>query len=182
MELNINQEILRRYGVRIYQATAEQDLYLLRLWIYLTETEDIKELFLPATQNLTGFLQKFQMPALSVYTLDESNQIDFIVWFTPFEIAIPSAFVGLWSHKKLRGSRKLIELIGTLYSGAFTLWQQLFGITRQKLIAQHQKMGYSVIGTIPGFYEDEAGINVVLNTSNFEASKVFKIYQRLLKG
>lgn len=180
--MQINQEIVQKYDMQLYQQAEAQDLLLLKLWFRLHETGDINRIFLPSSRRLAEFMARFQTPAVCAFTCGSNRQIDFIVWFTPFQMAESAAIASLWSDPTVRGTRKLIEVITTVYQASFNIWQHILGVTRISLIAQHQKMGYNIVGTIPGFYEGEAGINVHLTKEAFESSKVYRAAQRLWRA
>lgn len=177
--MQVDQEIVKKHGIELYQYRPDQDIALLRLWMRLNETLEINQVFLPSSRRLPEFLARFQSPAVRAFTRNVKGEIDFIVWFTPFNTAVPSTIAGLWSDASIRGSRKLIEVISTIYTAAFTIWTNVFGITRNTLIARHQKMGYNVVGIVPGFFEDEVGVHVHLTKTAFESSLVYRMSQRL---
>lgn len=178
-DLSQYSDIIEKYRIQLYQPTVEQDLLLLRWWMHLNETGDLAELFLPASHSLSRFYSLFQPPTATIYTLSTENQIDIILWFTPFDTHSPSAFCALWVKKNLRKSRKFVEACCVIYQAAFQLWPQIFGVTRTKHIDKHKKIGYDIIGTIPGFYPDEVGVNVSVTEKSFAKGQAMELFKRI---
>lgn len=173
----INEQILKKLNLRIYQPNMEQDLHLLNWWVDLNTTGDLAELILPGHQHLSAFLDVFKPPTILIYSLT-NNKITCANWFTPFDSAHPAVFYSLWAAKNIRHNKKTHQVFYVSQNEALNYYNTLLAVTRQKNIKQFAKANYSQIGVFPLFFENEDGYLLQVSKEAFQSSDFTKLILR----
>ena len=96
------------------------------------------------------------------------NGIEIAFWL---EYYMGTAMIGLWIHPEKRHSvgsvRKVLRMYKYIFDSGL---RSVIGITKQpELLAEHERLGYTVLGMIPGIYGGEDGWLVVLTAEDFLA-------------
>jgi hypothetical protein len=163
-----------RLNLHVYTFSKAEDILLIRLWMHLDETGDMEKLIVPDSRNLPQFLNIFQSPAVTFYSLSPSGEIDFICWFR--EPSGKSIFSGVWANSVLRGSRRLIFLGQNVYSLVFEFYETILGATWQlDLLQLHLKIGYAVVGNFEKFMDQPVVWLVQLKKEEFFKSRMMQI-------
>jgi len=167
-------------NARVYSAQESEDTLLLRWWIRLQESGDIDRLITPDAHRLSTFLGIFRMPTTMFYGLDNYNSIDNAAWFTPVDDTSKHrmAYAAVWCRPNIRGKRRQFHFTTLVYSLIFEFYDALLGMTWQSsLLDIHKKLGYNIIGCIPGLYDQPHCYVVHLKREDFFNSRVMKIMQ-----
>lgn len=175
------QDKAQALGLKLYVPSMEADYFLMKLWLNLVETGDIKKIVLPESRALSAFIQIYQPPTITVYTINPSNNIDFIFWATPASSHEneQTCLLGVWADSQMRGSLKLIRSLGLIYDFLFSTFNFCLITTWQlSLLKTFQKAGYVVVGCIPKIYGLDLIYLLSLEKSKYYGSKFYNIYQR----
>lgn len=172
-------------GIRLFPQNPSGDTTLLRWWIWLNSSGEINDLIAPDAQGIDSFIEIFRYPTHMLCTLDSSNELTQAHWLKPVsgrkdELDV---FNGVWCHPSLRGTRQQLQFTYLTYRLAFCFCRAIIGTTWQtKLIAEHAKMGYDVVGMLPNFMGHEYFYFVRLTEEKFVNSKAGKAGERLIQG
>jgi hypothetical protein len=175
IDLSKHEPQIKKAGLQLYQTSFEQDNRLLRLWLHLVESGDLASLLPAGSHPLSRFLTLFQPPTMTIYCLDPQG-IWLISWFTPTAEASRATFCSFWTRSDKRGTRAWLRSAKLVYTIAFEVWDDIFGITHQpKLFDIHQKFGYTISGVAKGLLETgKTSYLVHLTKSAFENSRAYK--------
>ena len=158
----------------VYGSTAAEDMLLLRWWLALNESGDIEKLITPEHRRLASFLQIFQPPTVTFYSLSPSGEIDFLAWFR--DPSGESIFCGIWLAPSIRGSRRSISLVQNVYSLVFEFYSSILGATWQPdLLQLHQKIGYAVVGNFKNFMGQDLVYLVQLTREDWRNSRLMQM-------
>ena len=176
----MNPEEIKQFGLRAYTPGVKEDLIIFRWWAKLHREGLFEEVFDESAAPFGNFIQLFMNPRLLTYSQDEAGDIEFAFWFTPFALQKPTSFVSIWADKKLIGTRRLVKLTGIVHDVAFRFQTNLLAVVRLNKVAPFSKVGYNVIGTVPNFFPEGEGYQLVLTKEMFEQSKLHSIYRSLI--
>lgn len=139
-----------------YKPSLQMDMVLSKLYTDIIYAGDGDSLLMPEARMLSGFLKNCQLPNVCLLGYDEGEMAQYNgpwLWAL-FEPCFSGAFVALWIKPEKRGTKQSVRFTFELLEAALTTCPLLLGITRQKaLVAEHQKMGYQLIGLLPGLWE-----------------------------
>jgi len=173
-------EEAKKLGLQFYQPCEEQDVLLLKWWMYLRETGDLTKLFSDYHRTLSNFYNFLTPPCRLAFKLDADNQIIFAVWFVPVSDSATSTFMGYWAHENFRSTQEHVRVSNIIYTLAFKIWKVIVGVTKhENLLRIHRKLGYNIVGTIPHFLDDQDVWIVYLTEENFKQSLVYKVGEKL---
>lgn len=153
----------------VYNRSTEHDLLLARWWAILCETGELRTTFAKSIESLSSFYALFHPPSVLLFFTD-ANGIWLAAWF---ESVLSGAFMGLWSRQDKRKSRSAFRAVLSIYRQALVTWPVLIGVTKQeKLIDQHQRLGYTLLGKIPCLFDGEDAFVLVLTKQTFRDREV----------
>lgn len=188
MDLNQAKEIFERYrpyfeslNACIYSGSKREDILMLHWWITLSETGDINRLIVPDSRRLPRFLAVFKQPTTLIYSLGPTGEIDNAFWATPVDgdAKRQAAHCGMWTDPRVRGKRRQYNFGGFIYTFIFEFYEALLGTTwQQDLLAIHQKLGYNIVGCIPGLYDEDFVYIVHLTREAFQQSRFVRVGNR----
>lgn len=152
----------------VYEPSVSTDLILTHWYAELRNSGDMDRIFgkdLP----LTEFFSIVMPPVTDLcFDLDERNQMWAACWF---QRMMSGAFVGVWLRSDKRKSPSSLKFMIRAHEMAFVNVNILFATTRQpKLIEEHEKFGYSLVGKIPRLWGEEPGWLFSLSKEDFEAA------------
>lgn len=79
----------------------------------------------------------------------------------------------------MRGTRKQLTLTRLTYQFAFEFVDNILGTTwQEKLLTVHQKLGYVIVGAIPGLFGHAVVYYVHLTKERFKNSRIMQIQMR----
>ena len=153
----------------IYNRSIEHDLLLAHWWGLLHASGELHTTFTKSIDSLSSFYTLFRPPASLVFYTD-ADGIWLAAWFEP---VLSGAFMGLWLRADKRRSRSAYRSILTLYREALTVWPVLIGVTRhERLLDQHRRLGYTLLGKIPLLFDDEGAYILTLTKQTFHDREV----------
>ncbi len=173
-------EIIERseeLGIHVYERRPDQDILISRWWESLVESGEIDLITAKSTRSLSGFFRMLGPPRILLYTGEEF--IDFAVWLEKAPTSTKGYFLSNWTAKSLRGTRRHLRLMHTVYEGAFKFADVLVGMTKQKdLLDIHQKIGYVYGCAIPYFFDNDPAYIVYLTKPGYRSSKTYAMAQK----
>lgn len=169
-------EQLHAAELQIYIPSPQTDMLLARWWIYLTETGDFDKVLTPNLRPLSEFLHYFHPPHILTYATDSADHIWFAAWIEPW--LEKHGFLSLWIRRNMRASQTTVRAVYAVYDIATAAFQTLLGITRhERLLRQHEQLGYTTVGRIPRLLTDDSDTWIVyLTREAFLASDFAKKY------
>ena len=152
-------------NLSLYEGKYEEDFYILRWWMKLSESGDLVDVFPRSSQPLFAFGKLFHHPTKLFYSLHK-GEIWFAVWMSMMGHAV---MFNMWCDKPFRGSKKQLKYTRLAYDAAFQITNVVLGFTkRYKLLRIHQRIGYEILGRIPKMFDgiDDAWM-VMLTKENY---------------
>ena len=173
---------ITEFDLHFYSQSQEDDFRITSWYMHLLTTNDIAKIAAPRLKNLSSFLD-FVRGTLFVYHLDRNNQINFAFWAEGTDDILPSpAYLGLWVSDSFKRTKRNFFITHLLYTISLEVFHDLLGTTwQQDLLAEHAKLGYTVVGMLPNLYRKEMTYIVHLNQEKFEASRFHALKQRRAK-
>jgi len=184
MELITVENVLeetKRLRIVEYDPSINADTKLFKWWMKLVETEDINEIFHPQNRHFSQFINIMQKPTVLLYSTNNEGDINFAFWISPFDLTEPAAMVSIWADKSIRGTRDLFKRELIVHLAAFVMCRHVYSVTRVRNIELFNKIGYKVVGTLPGFFHDEPGNLCYMIYEKFKESKIFKMFIKEIK-
>jgi hypothetical protein len=189
--MNTIQELMDKYGswfeylnARVYGASPEEDIKLLRLWMALHETGEIDRLVVPDAHNLTAFMNLFRYPVGTIYATNEEGEIDNIAWFGSIDSKAKyhAANGAMYCSPSCRGKKRQLYFGYLAYSLALDVYDAIIGYTWQPdLLKVHQSLGYEINGCVPHIHDKEFVYIVRLTREAFAQSKFMQTVNHLTK-
>lgn len=124
--------------------------------------------FMQPPGGIGWFYAYFQRDVQLWYVKDElDGELLLAGWFEPMHMG--GAFFSLWVHPAHRRSRRMLQAYGELLEYALERTHIILGITKQEhLLDAHRKMGYTVVGQVPGLWGLEAAWLVSLTKAQLD--------------
>lgn len=150
----------------LYTPKENHDLPLLSWWNELVGSGDLQRVFGASMQSLTSFMRLFSEPSTTlVYGADDRT-------WTRAAWTVPIASAGAWScwlrDDQRHKPSSLVFLLRSLRVG-FTLYPTLLTLTRDyAVINEAQRVGFSLLGTIPGIFDGETAYVAYLSREDFD--------------
>lgn len=162
----MNEEFVKRVqeiGLQLYKGTSQEDLSVFQWYREMSASNDLYEVFPRSCWPLSKFYDLFRPPKMLLY-IEDSTGIWFAVWLESLE----AAFVfSMWVAKRMRGTRQQVEATRLAYRAAFNLSPTLVGMTkRPELLAEHEKLGYEVLGKISKLFDGQEDAWIVVLTKD----------------
>ena len=155
--------------MRVYQPGPEDDLALLKAWDELVTSGELEKTFGRGAMALSSFLKMLAPPEHQTFYEVDDEGIWLLFTLSP---AFGAAFVTLWVAKRRRHSHHQLAVVELAYEAAFQGFSLLLGVTKQeRLLAQHQRWGYTVVGQVPGLWDGEAAWIVTLTEAAYWLAK-----------
>lgn len=133
-----------------YTGTVEEDLLLAGWYANLHMNGDWDKCFLHPRTGIGWFYTYFHKDVQLWYVVEQQTLI-LAGWFEPLNSG--GAFFSLWVHPEHRRRRRMLQAYGELLDYALDRTHILLGVTKQEqLLDGHRKMGYTVVGPIPGLW------------------------------
>ncbi len=140
-------------------------------WYELHRSGDIDKLFPKRAQTLQALFKLFESPLIAMFDMDDDG-IWFMVWLSP---AVDGAFFSLWIRNDKRHTKEAYSNLRTAYEAALGAFPVLMGITiQERLLVQHEKLGYSVYGPIPDLFDGKPAWMVVLTRDSYKSAELDK--------
>ena len=148
----------------LYDYEYSHDLLLAQWWARMREAGEFGRIFTKDLRPLGSFLAYFRPPRSLVF-LTDAQGMWFAAWFEP---VMSGAFAGLWLRPDYRRKKAGLEAVKSALELGLKRWPVLIGVTRkQELLRAHERLGYTVLGEIPGLAEGEPTWIVVLTQEGF---------------
>lgn len=185
------EEIVGRYkenfrlnDLNIYRNDPQEDIIMLRLWMFLLNNDDISKVMAKGSYTFYDFCKSIRFPTFLFYSTPEKGEINFAYWVKPVANCLehPVGECTYWSTEKLKKQpKKHIRLATLSYLLSFEIFESLLSYTWQKETLEiHKKLGYEIVGQIP-YYKDQPMVWITrLTKKNFETSEFYNISQRSL--
>jgi len=147
---------------------ADADLRLIHWWLRMRKDGDLDLTFLSSAHTLSGFMELWKTNELAYEYDDDGMTMAF--WLTRY---MGTAMVGLWIRSDKRKHIPTLRSVMQAYQFVFDNGLlSIFGVTKQEdLLDEHRKLGYTVLGEVPGLWDgNQSGWIVVLTADAFRAN------------
>lgn len=148
-----------------YVASRDTDLLIAHWWAKMERDGDLPDLFLPASQSLSGLYAVLTGPRKSVlYGVDISG-IWAAFWFEP---VMSGVFMGAWVAWERRHTRRALDAFLQAWELALTHYTVVLGITKQReILSEHERLGYTVLGLLPEMWAGQDAWAIALTRPAF---------------
>lgn len=156
--------------MQIYNPADEaHGLLMAQVWGQAKASGDLEAMVADQSKSLPRFLKMLEPPTVTVFWTDEHG-IGVLGWFEPI---FGFAFFSLWVRPDRREHRQeTLETVRQVYELGFKVFPAVLGITKQeRLLKSHQRLGYTVVGEMPGLFDGDNAWLVMLTKENFEAHR-----------
>jgi hypothetical protein len=175
--MNEIMEQAKELGINVYERRPDQDILISRWWESLVESGEINLVATRSGRSLSGFFSMLGPPRILLYTGEEF--IDLAVWFEKAGTSDKGYYFSTWTDESIRGTRKQVRTLHTIYEGLFKFADVLVGITKQKeLLGIHRKVGYVYGCAVPYLFDNEPAYVVYLTKSGYRAGKMYSMMAR----
>lgn len=175
--MNEIMEQAKELGIKTYERRSDQDILIARWWESLVESGEINLITTRGCRSLSGFFRMLGPPRILLYTEEES--IDLAVWFEKAGTSDKGYFFSTWTDKSIRGTRRQIRTLHTIYEGLFKFADVLVGVTKQKeLLDVHRKGGYVYSGAVPYFFDSDPAYMVYLTKPGYRSGKLYALAKK----
>lgn len=158
----------------LYERTYEQDLLMLGWYHELLTSDDMPYTFMPSTKPLSRWFGLFRQCHL--YYLADEKGIWWACWYEP---AYGGVMYSMWCRADRRKSRENVALTMQALEAGLAEWGTVFGITKQAtLLELHRRLGYTIVGDVPGLWEGGSAWLVVLTPSTFAEGDFYGWWQK----
>lgn len=145
----------------------EHGLLLAGVWGHLLANGELKQTVAENARSLPGFFRMLEPPTVALFVTDEQGAW-VLAWCEP---CFNGAFFSLWVRPDKR-SKDALPTVYELYEMALGRWPVLMGVTKQaRLLSSHEKMGYKLLGQIPGLFDGEDAFLLVLTKEDFDGRR-----------
>lgn len=152
-----------------YKPGIEQDCLLTHWYMMMIATKELHQTF--TELSLSAFLRSFQLPHHLIYAQDSGNgHIWFAAWFDP---VFDGALLGIWADKSKRPTKVGLATFEAAIEYGLARWPVLVSVTRQeKLLDEHRRLGYTLVGKLPMFWGGENAWILHLTREGFDSREV----------
>lgn len=159
-----------------YEPGPTADLVIARWWMRLVADDELSLVSMrPA--GLSAFYEQMAYPRRLVY-IKRDEDIAYAGWVEPIGGA---AFMSYWMRSDVRGTRESPSATALIYRACFGIagCSTFLGITKQeRLLDIHRKLGYNILGVLPGLWMGKDAILATLTRSDFESSRLVRVASR----
>lgn len=129
---------------------------------------EIYSTFTPDVHTIGAFYALWHHDA-TLYFHEEEGRIVLAWWTSP---AFSGVFFGLWIAPELRRAKRALRWFEEALEFVLARSSVILGVTRQeKLLAPHLRMGYTVVGRIPGLWYGYDAWLVALTKEGFHGRR-----------
>jgi len=147
-----------------YKASAGEDLLVARWWARMHEDGDIERLFTRDAQTLGSLLRIIAPPKTMLYAMTGPD-IWFAAWFEPL---FSSLVAGMWIRQDRRTAPGALAAWLATLEMALSVSPTVLGITKQPdLLRGHTRLGYEILGQVPGMWDGEPAWVLCLTRERF---------------
>jgi hypothetical protein len=154
-----------------YDKTEIQDILMMHWFALLGNTHELEKLFLPEYWSLSKFFAHIVTLDI-VFKADEDG-----IWFwASYAPILAGAQFDMWIRPDRRYSKACVEAMGEALERGFMHWPVLIGMTTQEnLLDAHKRMGYNIVGKIPGLWEGKDTWIMHITKETFDAREAFVV-------
>ena len=157
-----------------YERTFEHDALMLGWYHELIQSGDMDLTFMPSTRPLSRWFALFRDCHL-YFQVDEKG----IWWACWYEPAYGGAMYAMWCRTDRRKSRQHVANTMQALEAGVQRWGTLFGLTKQDdLLELHRRLGYTIVGDVPGLWEGGSAWLVVLTPATFAEGVFYGWWQK----
>lgn len=152
-----------------YEPGPDMDLAVAGMWSRMRADGDLDTLFPKDSQGLASLYDLIRGPSRGLlFEADATEGIWLAMWF---EQVMGVAFSGLWIARPRRATRPALRSLLITYEQALRWFPAILGVTKQEdLLRPHRRLGYQVLGQIPGIWDGGPAWLVMLTRSGFAAA------------
>lgn len=153
--------------MKLYTPGPDADIQIAQWWLRMRDDGDLDKTFLASAHCLSGFMDIWKNTDLMV-EIDDSG-IYVAMWCQRF---MGAGMLGLWVRTDKRHSVGAVRSVLRMYRAVFDSGTgSIVGITKQpQLLEEHERLGYRVLGEVPGLWDAQnSGFVVVLTADDFYA-------------
>lgn len=155
--------------MRVYQPGPDDDLLMLKAWDELVTSGELEKTFGSGSLSLSSWFKSIAPPGHQTFYEVDDEGIWLLFTLSP---AFGAAFVTLWVARRHRHSPSRLAAVELAYEAAFQGFSLLLGVTKQeRLLAQHERWGYTVVGRVPGLWDGEDAWIVTLSEGQYWQAK-----------
>jgi hypothetical protein len=145
----------------------QHSLLVAQWWAIAQQDGDLDLMMMRNSHALGQFFKRFEPPNILVFDTDDLG-IWLAAWFTPMMTA---AFYSLWIRPDRRG-RETVPYVLQTYEMGFKVWPVLLGVTKQeRLLRNHERLGYRIVGPVSRVFDGEDGWLVELTKESFDGHR-----------
>lgn len=149
-----------------YEMSADMDLAVVGMWCRMQRDGDLDRIFLKDSQTVSEMFRLIQ--GANKGMLFEATAEDGIWLAMWFEQVMGVAYAGLWVAKPYRPTLRGLRAVITIYEQALRWFPAILGVTKQEaLLEPHRRLGYEILGEIPGIWDGERAWLVMLTREGF---------------
>jgi len=155
--------------MELYAPSPQADMLIVQWWHRLLQVGDLERTFTKSALAISQFFALIQPPKRSLaYEADDQG-----IWMGfLLDPTMSAAFVALWLDPRKRMSRTALASVERCYEAALEEFPVLLGVTRQeKLLPEHERWGYEVLGRLPKIYDGDDGWIVTLTREGYDAAR-----------
>ena len=142
-----------------YEPGRDADLAVAAWWVKMERDGDLPALFAADYQTLGALYKLIRPPNAALFEVDATG-IWLAMWF---EQVMGTLFAGVWIARERRHTRPALRALLHGYGQALALVPAIMGVTKQeRLLAPHRRLGYQVLGEVPGLWDGERAWIVML--------------------
>lgn len=142
-----------------YAPGVEMDLMVANLWTRMRDAGDLPRVFTPGAEGL-GTLYRMVSPPNGMLFESDGTGVWLAMWM---EQLLFTMFTGLWIAPDRRHSRETVRCLIRMYDTMLRVSPTIMGVTcQEELLKGHIRLGYHVLGHVPGMWDGETGAWVVL--------------------
>lgn len=157
-----------------YNRSYEHDLLLLGWYHELLISDDMPYTFMPSTKPLGAWMALMRQCHL-YFQVDDKG----IWWACWYEPAYGGVMYAMWCRSDRRKSRDNVALTMQALEEGLREWGTVFGITKQAaLLELHRRLGYTIVGDVPGLWEGGSAWLVVLTPATFAEGVFYGWWQK----
>jgi len=154
----------RDSGLLPYVSSRDTDLLLAHWWAKMERDGDLPDLFTKSGQSLSSLYRIVGPGKTLLYGVDIGG-IWVAFWFEPM---MSGVFMGAWVAREHRRTRRALDAFLQAWELALIHHTVVIGVTRQReIINEHERLGYTVLGCLPGIWDGEDAWAVMLTRPAF---------------
>lgn len=151
-----------------YARTDHENYLLAQWWAEITVDGSRDQLFMPPN-TLGQTMSFFESPDVSMIYEADARGMWFVMWFSPL---LSGMSASMWCRRDRRGKLSHLRAAEWGYDTALKAVPTLVGVTTQEsLLDEHRRLGYTVLGKIPGLVNGEGAWIVVLTREGWEGRR-----------